>query len=618
MKNKKLLKTIASLAVGTLMAGSVAFAACDNTPANSEDDNPSGTQHTHHYGEWKPNEDAASGHYKVCTDDDCTAADKGKQTEEHHIEDGECKDCHYKPSASTTVSVTGVTLNKTELSLKEGADETLKATVAPENATNKAVSWSSDHPEYATVDGNGKVTAVAEGTAVITVTTTDGGFTATCTVTVTKEATPPSGELKYTLLKVDDVTLEDGSTLSADLSALGITVASFGKTAAVSPEPEKAYTSAFNGETISATKYISTQGGIKGNIGIKVEAKEDLVIYVYAYNTGSDERYLALYDNADNNSSFVAETNQSVGNNTCSALSAVKFEVKSGETKYIGSTGSSVLFYAIGVVTGGNVTETTASSVEATAATCEEAGNQAYTVSNYGRYYLSGSNTAVSYLGVVTNPLGHDYTGVSAVKVKDPTETEIGEYTATCTRNSGHVHTIELPVLKDRSYDRTATGAGEGNYMYTYLDETTGCTIKFEAVKVEAEAGNYQSWELDFTSSPLKPSSNTSLTAGQIIENVLTVTATGGGNLNSAGYLKVGNGGVLTFKVEETATFTIKFNNSNSSRNMSISIGGTPVGDAITVDGKEHTVTLSKGTCTLTFAGGDIQISKMSLTYGSV
>ncbi|MBR3356622.1 MAG: DUF4214 domain-containing protein [Solobacterium sp.] len=88
-----------------------------------------------------------------------------------------------------TVAVTSVELDKTELALKVGESETLTATVLPENADDKSVTWSSSDPSVVTVDENGKVTAVADNgmedpsTAVITVTTNDGGYTAECTVT---------------------------------------------------------------------------------------------------------------------------------------------------------------------------------------------------------------------------------------------------------------------------------------------------------------------------------------------------------------------------------------------------------------------------------------------------
>lgn len=82
------------------------------------------------------------------------------------------------------VAVTGVTLNKTMLSLNLNGFETLIATVQPSAATNQKLTWSSSKDAVATVDQTGKVTAVAEGTATITVTTEDGSFKAICEVTV--------------------------------------------------------------------------------------------------------------------------------------------------------------------------------------------------------------------------------------------------------------------------------------------------------------------------------------------------------------------------------------------------------------------------------------------------
>ena len=91
------------------------------------------------------------------------------------------------------VSVTEVTLDRAELTLTEGEAETLTATVKPDNADNKKVKWSSDKTEIATVDGAGKVTAVKAGEAVITVTTEDGGKTASCKVTVKAKVVPVTG-----------------------------------------------------------------------------------------------------------------------------------------------------------------------------------------------------------------------------------------------------------------------------------------------------------------------------------------------------------------------------------------------------------------------------------------
>ncbi|MBQ6948728.1 MAG: Ig-like domain-containing protein, partial [Firmicutes bacterium] len=89
-----------------------------------------------------------------------------------------------------TVEITGVELSKTELALEVGGSEILTATVKPDNATDKTVTWESANETIVTVGGNGEVTAVGEGETIITATV--GGKTAQCVVTVT--AVPTGGE----------------------------------------------------------------------------------------------------------------------------------------------------------------------------------------------------------------------------------------------------------------------------------------------------------------------------------------------------------------------------------------------------------------------------------------
>lgn len=90
-------------------------------------------------------------------------------------------------AAAVPVAVTGVTLNKASTTLVVSATETLLATVAPANATNKNITWSSSNTAVATVTAAGVITAVAAGTATITATTQDGSKTAPCMVTVTSQ-----------------------------------------------------------------------------------------------------------------------------------------------------------------------------------------------------------------------------------------------------------------------------------------------------------------------------------------------------------------------------------------------------------------------------------------------
>ena len=86
------------------------------------------------------------------------------------------------------VPVTGVSLNKTSLSMTVGDTQTLTATVTPSNATDKSVTWSSSNTSVATVSSSGVVTAKAAGSATITVTTNDGSKTASCSVVVVSDS----------------------------------------------------------------------------------------------------------------------------------------------------------------------------------------------------------------------------------------------------------------------------------------------------------------------------------------------------------------------------------------------------------------------------------------------
>ncbi|WFZ97372.1 putative Ig-like protein [Enterococcus phage PEF1] len=85
---------------------------------------------------------------------------------------------------TVTVPVTGVTLDTNAITLEIDGTQKLVATVAPINATNKKVTWKSDKPEIATVDQEGTVTGIADGTANVTAETEDGKKVATCAVTV--------------------------------------------------------------------------------------------------------------------------------------------------------------------------------------------------------------------------------------------------------------------------------------------------------------------------------------------------------------------------------------------------------------------------------------------------
>ena len=97
-------------------------------------------------------------------------------------------------TAASSIPVTGVNISNGTVELEPAASFTLSATVVPANATDQTVSWLSNNTAVATVNSSGVVTAVADGSAVITVSTNDGNFTATSNVTVSSGSSSPGGD----------------------------------------------------------------------------------------------------------------------------------------------------------------------------------------------------------------------------------------------------------------------------------------------------------------------------------------------------------------------------------------------------------------------------------------
>ena len=156
--------------------------------------------HEHRYGDWSKD---GTNHWHECTDADCPEQSESIKDKEAHVytddADTTCNVCGYVRTVTPEiVPVSQITLNKAETSISVGNSETLTATVAPENATIKALTWASSDEDVATVAPDGTVTAVKAGAATITATAADGsGKSAVCKVTVTGDTTPPAHEHRY-------------------------------------------------------------------------------------------------------------------------------------------------------------------------------------------------------------------------------------------------------------------------------------------------------------------------------------------------------------------------------------------------------------------------------------
>lgn len=128
-----------------------------------------------------PNPAAAGSFLNINSECICVVTEALTWTEEDLDTGWETWGCCVAPD---TVPVTGLTVNPSTLSGDIGGNDQLSVAVAPDNATNKAVTYTSDDPTVATVDANGKVTYVAAGTTYVIVSTVDGGIVQHVVITV--------------------------------------------------------------------------------------------------------------------------------------------------------------------------------------------------------------------------------------------------------------------------------------------------------------------------------------------------------------------------------------------------------------------------------------------------
>ena len=125
-----------------------------------------------------------------------------------------------KPSPSV-VAVTGVKLSAIGIELPVGGSKRLSATITPSNATNKDVTWSSDNTSVAAVNASGLITAKDEGTATVTVRTDDGGYTATCKITVVPVTAPEKVEIS---VSADSLKYKETTKVNVSELPVGYTV----------------------------------------------------------------------------------------------------------------------------------------------------------------------------------------------------------------------------------------------------------------------------------------------------------------------------------------------------------------------------------------------------------
>ncbi len=192
----------------------------------------------------------------------------------------------------SNVAVSGVTLNKSSFELGVGKSATLRATVTPANAANPDVSWSSSDTSVATVDNNGKVTGVAFGEAVITVTTVDGGKTASATCKVVEDPSGSDDEITLKGKKNAEITVSISfETNGADEVDSYYSISKSGKKAVLYKKMhKKGYTFKgwyLNGKKVSSLTAKTLQ---KNPDGITLEARFKPITYSIKYKVSKPAR----------------------------------------------------------------------------------------------------------------------------------------------------------------------------------------------------------------------------------------------------------------------------------------------------------------------------------------
>ena len=252
--------------------------------------------HEHRYGDWSKD---GTNHWHECTDADCPEQSESIKDKAAHIYDDDadttCNVCGYVRTVTPEIiPVSQITLNKTETSISVGNSETLTATVAPENAANKALTWASSDEDVATVAPDGTVTAVKAGAATITATAADGsGKSAVCKVTVTSDTTPSQpggstggssggsssgggGSSSTTPTKPETATKPDGTKVETVTKPDGTKVeTTTGKDGSVSKTETKTETKPDGTKAETKSETVTNKDGSKVESETRTETRKD-------------------------------------------------------------------------------------------------------------------------------------------------------------------------------------------------------------------------------------------------------------------------------------------------------------------------------------------------------
>lgn len=451
------------------------------------------------------------------------------------------------------IAVTGITLDKSELTLTVGETGTLTANVDPENATDKTVTWTSSNESVATVVG-GTVTAVAAGSA--TITAKVGEYSATCTVTVTEnqEVNPATG---YTVAASEDVSITAGENAEVSIT--------------VTEADSKAYNAyQLNVTYPEGLTYVSTSGsGVKG------------------------DNFKANHDEAGRTIQIIG-----YGADKASGTAAAKLTF----------TGSTVSEYEVTISSAKVDAAASAPTQNTPDAAITDAATK-ITVTGY-TVTLGGGLTAdsfVAYPGIAytfkaTDADNYDYTvtakvGETEINVSDNGD---GTYTIPADQITGNitVSAVMNPKSYDVTYDGTTTeNAATYKTPYVFTPEKEGYTVGGVTVIIGGEGyTGYSTENGTYTIPGADITGDIVITINWVEKTPETVTVTRGDGVNGGNSATKGED--YTFSFGETDEYDY------DEETLEVKVGDTDITDKVTKNEETGEYTIPGN-----LINGDITIS---------
>ncbi len=467
--------------------------------------------------------------------------------------------CGGTVTTSTAVSVTGVSIDTSGISLEVGSTATVLATVEPANATNKTVAWLTSDAQVATVDSNGVITAEGEGTADITVTTIDGFHTAEVTVTVTAA---PIGTVSVSSVSVDNSTISIVDGLTATILA----------TVAPANATDKSVT-----WSSSSTSVATVDNGV-----------------ITAAGAGTATITVTTSDGSHTAEVTVTVTAAPIGTVSVSSVSVDNSTISIVD----GLTATILATVAPANATDKSVTWSSSSTSVATVdngvITAAGAGTATITVTT-----SDGSHTAEVTVTVTAAPIGT--VSVSSVSVDNSTISIVDGSTATVTAtvlpsnatdnsvtwssSSTSVATVDNGVI-------TAAGAGTATITVTTTDGLYTATVAVTVTPILVSGVSVDSSEVT-----LVHGSEATVTATVLPTNATNKTVTWLSSLTSVA--TVNSNGVITAEGAGTATITVTTEDQEQTATVSVTVIPILVNNVIVsatvgiVNGLTKTVTVT-------------------------